>query len=326
MTADPIEARAQQLLRWYPRRWREQYGEEFAELLVAELDEAPDCWRRTADVARGGIVVRLSVLGLAGSPVGGPQAAVGAAAAALVAFLACGLSLWSQLIIGWHWSRLDAHDLRFGVLTMSAVGVFLTGLALLAVVPVVAGVVRRLGQREPGDVRRIVLPLAVVLLGVAFLVTGGHALQHAWPGAGGHSTHLRRLVPTGAAGFGWAETLAITAYWVHPSQLVALPHAQFAWILTSPVVLVATVIAAVTVVRRVPLAASTLRYEARLAQVAAAGMGLFLLAAAWWVIASRSGSSTVFRAGTLDLFLIAAMSAALTVAATASRQITRQER
>jgi hypothetical protein len=33
--------RAARLLRWYPRGWRERYGEEFAELLIAELEERP---------------------------------------------------------------------------------------------------------------------------------------------------------------------------------------------------------------------------------------------------------------------------------------------
>ena len=38
------------LLRWYPRGWRARYGDEFAELLLAELAERPRGWRRTADV------------------------------------------------------------------------------------------------------------------------------------------------------------------------------------------------------------------------------------------------------------------------------------
>jgi hypothetical protein len=39
--------RAARLLRWYPRTWRERYGEEFAELLVADIEERP---RSTAAV------------------------------------------------------------------------------------------------------------------------------------------------------------------------------------------------------------------------------------------------------------------------------------
>jgi hypothetical protein len=44
------------LLRWYPRAWRARYGEEFTELLLADLAERPRSAARTADVIRGGLV------------------------------------------------------------------------------------------------------------------------------------------------------------------------------------------------------------------------------------------------------------------------------
>ena len=46
----PAERHAGRLLRWYPRAWRERYGEEFAELLMEEWSERPRCARRTANV------------------------------------------------------------------------------------------------------------------------------------------------------------------------------------------------------------------------------------------------------------------------------------
>jgi hypothetical protein len=318
---EPIEDRARRLLRWYPKRWRDRYGEEFAELLVAELDEQPRNWRRTADIASSGLAARLSVAGLSGSPIaGGPQAALATIGAATVAFLACGLSLWSQLLVGWRWSSLDGHAVRFGVLTMSVAGGYLAVLAVLAAVPVIATVGRAL---RAGDCRRLVGPAAGLLIGVAMLLVGGHHLQGAWPGAGGHTTHLHRFVPSPVAGFSWAETLAFTSYWIHPAQLLAQPVSQVVWIVASPMVLAATVTAAVRLVRRVTLPRSVLAYEARLARAAAAGMALYLGAGAWWVVASRAGSNSVFRAGSLDLVLIVAMAASLAVAGKATRQLHR---
>jgi hypothetical protein len=38
-------ATAARLLRWYPAAWRDRYGDEFAELLVAEIDERPGVFR-----------------------------------------------------------------------------------------------------------------------------------------------------------------------------------------------------------------------------------------------------------------------------------------
>ena len=53
------------LLRWYPRAWRARYGEEFTELLTADLAERPRSAARTADVIRGGLVARLTEVGAA---------------------------------------------------------------------------------------------------------------------------------------------------------------------------------------------------------------------------------------------------------------------
>jgi signal transduction histidine kinase len=58
-----------------------RYGEEFAELLLAELSEQPRAWRRTVNVAHCGITARLAAAGLAGPPAGaaGARASLGAA-------------------------------------------------------------------------------------------------------------------------------------------------------------------------------------------------------------------------------------------------------
>src|SRR6516164_7924730 len=63
---DEAARRASRLLRWYPKAWRSRYGEEFAELLIADISERPRSRTRTADVVRGGIVARLAAFGLCG--------------------------------------------------------------------------------------------------------------------------------------------------------------------------------------------------------------------------------------------------------------------
>jgi hypothetical protein len=313
-----VAERARRLLRWYPRSWRERYGEEFSELLNADLSERPRCWRRTADIAVSGMGARLSVGGLGGSPIGQPQAALAVVGGAMVGFVACGVSLWSQLLVGWRWAPPDSDAVVIGVLVMSLAVVYLSVLALLATVPVIAAVLRAARRR---DARRLIGPMALIIVSAAILIVGGHHLESGWPGTGGHSWRFQRLVPGGVGGFGWAETLGITAYWAHPSDLLALPHPELAWVAMSPVALTSAVVSAARVVRRVTLSPASLRYEASLAKAAAAGMVPFLGAAAWWVTASRAGSNDLFRAGSLDVLLVAAMAAALVVARTATRQI-----
>src|ERR1700689_3190874 len=48
------ERRAARLLRWYPPTWRARYGDEFAELLLAEVAELRMALCRAGAGARGG--------------------------------------------------------------------------------------------------------------------------------------------------------------------------------------------------------------------------------------------------------------------------------
>jgi hypothetical protein len=43
------------LLRWYPRAWRERYGEEFLALIQDSVDEGQPAWRLRLSVIRGGL-------------------------------------------------------------------------------------------------------------------------------------------------------------------------------------------------------------------------------------------------------------------------------
>ena len=117
----PLERRARRLLRWYPAGWRARYGEEFAELLLAELSEQPRAWRRTADVARCGITARLAGAGLAGPPAGmaGARASLGTLACSLAVFLTFGTAMWAQLAVGWQWAPPDSTATSVAMLVMS---------------------------------------------------------------------------------------------------------------------------------------------------------------------------------------------------------------
>jgi hypothetical protein len=46
------------LLRWYPRAWRERYGEELLALIQDTLDEGRPTWRLRLGVAWGGLSER----------------------------------------------------------------------------------------------------------------------------------------------------------------------------------------------------------------------------------------------------------------------------
>jgi hypothetical protein len=103
--AAAADRRAAALLRWYPAGWRARYGDEFAELLAADLAERPSCWRRTADIVRCGLSARLGEAGLTAralDPAAQVRASLATVSCELAAFLTLGLAMLAQLAIGWQ--------------------------------------------------------------------------------------------------------------------------------------------------------------------------------------------------------------------------------
>jgi hypothetical protein len=115
------------------------------------------------------------------------------------------------------------------------------------------------------------------------------------------------------AAFGWALTLSVTSYWAHPAALLAFPAAELAWMVISPAALAVMAAGLARLVRRLDLPPRLLRYQARLGQLAAAGMAVFLAGAASWVLAGQHGPGTLFRPGAIDVAALAAMALALAV-------------
>ena len=316
MTAppDPGARRAARLLRWYPAGWRARYGEEFTELLLAEFAEQPRSWRRAADVARSGLLARLTGAGLTSHPLEpSRQARAGLATAAcsLAAFLAVGVAMWSQLAIGWEWATARAAaGATLALVAMSAAAAFLTALALLAAIPVIWCAGRALNRHKERSVR---LPVLLVMAGTSVLVFGSRHFANGWPGTGAHPAAPHGFLPAGVAAFGWAGTLSVSSYWAHPAALAAFPAAEIAWMAASPVALIAAVTGAALLVRRLDLSPRVLRYEAWLASSAAAGMAVFLAGACCWVLAGGSGPG-LFHAGVIDVASLAVMMLALSTA------------
>jgi len=313
-TQEESARRAARLLRWYPATWRARYGDEFAELLIAEFAEQPRSWRRAADVARSGLVARLTRAGLTGhqpQPAEQVRAGLATAACALAAFGAPGIAMWAQLTIGWAWTPPGTVGATIAMAAMTAAVLLLAVLALLAVVPLSWSAACSL-RRRPA--RRALRGRALLALaGAVVLAVGSHHFQNAWPGTGAHPWAGHGLVPAGVAALGWAATLWVSAYWAHPAALAAFPAAEIAWMAVSPAALIAAVAGVAGLVRRLDLSVRMLRYEAWLAGGAAAAMAVFLAGACCWVLAPGSGSG-LFHAGTIDVASLAVMVLALTMA------------
>jgi hypothetical protein len=306
--------RAERLVRWYPRVWRERYGEEFTALLIEDLAERPRWSGRTLNIMGSGVVARLAAAGLSGSVLSRAdqvQASLATLICSVGAFLALGVAMWSQLTIGWQWSAPNTVGTTAAIVAMSiAVAIFI-GLAACAVVPVLWLVGRAFAHKKARGFGR---PLVLVVGGLGMVIIGSRHFGNGWPGTGGHPWSHQGLVPGGIAAFSWASTLSITSYWMHPSALLAFPPAELAWMLASPVALVMVAVGSAKVVRRVHLPHRVLRFEILLGRLAVAAMAFFLLAAGAWILKGGTGPRDLFDAGSIDRFAIVAMTASLVLA------------
>ena len=307
------DRRVRRLLRWYPVSWRERYGEEFAELLLAELAEQPRAWRRTANVARCGLAARLVSAGLAGhcghpaGPAAAVRACLGTLTCSLAVFLAVGTAMWAQLAVGWQWAPSASTATSVAMLVMSGSLLFLAVLALLAAVPAGVAAVRACAR---GQARRLRGPAVLIAAGALVLLIGGRHFGNGWPGTGGHWWPHQGLAPGGVAAFGWAATLSVTSYWAHPAALLSFPLAELAWMVASPAAMLALATGAAQLVRRLEASPRVLRYETWAGRAAVAGMIAFLSGALCWV--SQNGpSQALFHAGVIDAAGLAVMTAAL---------------
>lgn len=319
--------RAARLLRWYPRAWRERYGEEFTELLIADIAERPRSAVRALDVARGGIVARLGEAGLAGLPLASAatadpyrqvRASIGTLGAALAGCLAVGAAMWSQLTIAWQWTSAPAAlpPTMQATLVMSAAILAFLAIAALAVLPAIYAVVR--------NFRRALLgPLLVLAVAVAVLAVGGHHFGNGWPGTGGHGENgsLFPVIPAGLQAFAWALSLSVSSFWAHPAALAAIPLPELAWMAVSPVALVSATAAAVTIVRRVKISPRLLGYEIGLSGLACTIVGVFAGGCGYWVSVGRGPG--LVHAGLIDVAGTAVIVLALAVACQAQRTALR---
>jgi hypothetical protein len=302
--------RARRLLRWYPLPWRERYGEEFAELLLADMEERPRSCRRTADVAASGLLARCTLAGLTSHELAPPEqiraglATLGCALAALVAF---GLFLLAQLATGWQWAATAPPAAATGTLMMAAAVVALGLIGLAAAVPVGWQVV--VIARSDA---RLARPSTVAFGCASLLVCGARHFENGWPGTGGLGPE-HHLVPGGLAAFAWACTLSVSAYWAHPGLWGMFPAAEMTWMVLSPAAWIGVIAGCVTLVRRLVLPAGMLRYLAGLAAGATAVAVALLAGAATWVL-GRPSQAGAFRPGLIDTASLLIMAVAVAIA------------
>jgi hypothetical protein len=313
--------RAERQLRWYPREWRARYGDEFTELLVAELEERPRSLRRSVDLARSGLTARLAAAGLGGQPLeteGSGRRSLATLAAALSIFSVVAIALWAQLAIGWQWAPPATPATSLAMVVMS-LGILVVGaLCLLAIVPVAWLAVRSLAARW----RQVLGPMSLVVGCLVVLVVGTHHFANGWPGTRGHPWSDQGMVPGGVAAYAWASTLFVTSYWLHPAALARFSGGEVAWMLVSPVAVGALIVGATRIVRRIDVPPRLIRYERTIGLLAAVTTAIFFTGAALWVVDGSPGPRNLFHIGSIDIVELAALALLVVVTGRAAGRVT----
>ncbi len=313
--------RAKRLLRVYPAAWRARYGDEFVELLVADIEERPASWRRIVDLATNAGLARLRWAGVVGGlpqPVDQVRISLGALWAATAIFFLFGAMMWSQVVIGWRWEPPNGSAVALAMVLMSAVAVLATVLAALAAGPFVWALMRSAKERRG---RGVLGSFGLAGVGVVILVAGSRHFENSWPGTGGHAWAYQRLVPAGVSAFVWAATRGVTSYWLHPSALRSFPTIEVAWMVVSLVAIACVVIGLTKTIRRLEVSPAVWRYEALVARAAGGVMLAFLAGAASWVLAANPpGPTGIYRVGTIDAIGLVVMVVAWAVAQRAAKR------
>lgn len=321
LSRDPT-LRAERLLRWYPAEWRGRYGDEFRELLVSEITEQPRCLHRSVDVAVGGLVARLADAGLAGTPGNSSresQRSLVTFGCAIAVFMIVAVSMWSQLNIARTWSEPAATATHTAIVMMTIALFSCLVIATIGAAPVAWQAAIAVYRRRTVGIWR---PALLFCAGASVLIAGGLYFRNGWAASGSHAWAGHGVGPDVVTAFLWASTLAVSAYWAHPTILLSLPTSEVTWMAVSPLALIASIAGAARTVRRLDLSARTLRFASYTARAVSVGLGLFLFGTLVWLIDGRPGPNNLFQAGTVDLIGLAIMALTLGLAARSARRIT----
>jgi hypothetical protein len=228
------------------------------------------------------------------------------AAAASVIFVSAVLSIWTQLADGWLAARPQSGLVSVGLITLS---IWLGGLLLAATVFGIRVAISVVRAVRAGRAAEVLPPMSLLVTSAAVLVAGVRLMTPMWPGA--HVVQHEGALAH-AARVGWASTATISTFWLHPHRLLTLPAGELVWMLLCPAAVVAFVWAAVRVTR--VCSAHVPRAGGRVSIIGGVAAMPSLVTAAAWVVGSQHASNDTYRAGTLDLVLIAAMLASALLA------------
>jgi hypothetical protein len=305
--------RAHRLLWWYPKSWRDRYGEEFADHLEQEFADRSLDFGRSLNIAGKGMVARFGDFGFSNATVsseGQSRAAVGTSLALTIFLIALMLNFWALAMD--RWSSRKYHPIPVSATTgMLTVVTFLLVISLVALVLTVVVCVVRQFMRRQG--RTIAVPSTLAAASGIFLLYAMRWIPiefyrqmylHPRPGIGW--THPGSVIAAAGETI-WGNTMN----WIFP-WISSFDNPGHIYVINDivPIAFLLFGVAIASLWRRVELP----RFSARLSSVAVTLLGgligAFVVAyVAWLAFGGPSGSQSFVpegsRTGTTYIVVLA---------------------
>ena len=323
--------RAERLLRWYPKEWRERYGEEFVDHLEQEFADRSVDIRRTLNIMCKGFVARIGDVGLSNATVsaeGRTRAAVGTSFVLMALAAVLALNFWSRAM--GLWSSRKYHPIPVsattGILTV------VTGLMLIVLVAIVLMVVVSAARQISHGRARLLMGPSILaaasgtflLYSVRWVPTELYRYAHGYHGRPGIGWSQPGPAIAALGQTAWDMTQQWVVLWSEPSgnptSIVVVNDLV-------PIALLLFGIAIASMVRRVELPHFVERFASFTVTLLGTLAGLFLVTYVVWLeVGGPSGNESFWPEGTRagDVYLVLLGLIAVIVART--RWLARNER
>ena len=297
--------RAERLLNFYPKTWRERYGVEFVDLMEQSIADVPHKTNRTLNIILKSARVRLGEQGVMGPTVdsaGASRAALGTSTVLATVFTVFALFYWSCTMVSWnsnpHVATSFSVSMWTGAITVSTMMLVLTLLGI-GVIFIFHALKFSFSRRE----RKFVWPLVIVLVSGALITNGVREFTRYTIARGGIQWSLSGVALKQIAGVTqWATQSIIWG----PSWTGGSTFSQGLLHISTTAAVVVLAFAVAKLIRLSDFSLATSRAGIRATKFLALCMFLFLLSGAGWELAGGYHNSWMapFTQMEKSLFLV----------------------
>src|SRR5664280_1098148 len=304
--------RAERLVKFYPKIWRQRYGAEFVDFMEQAITDAPHDAKRTTNIISRSVKVRLGELGIAGPTLdtsNTSRTALSTSTVLATVFTVFALFYWSSAMVSWNSNPRIATSISVsiwtGAITVStmilALTLFLIGLSLIF-----HAVKRTFSKHE----KKFVWPLVIVFVSATAILNSIHQFTRFTIARGGIQwTQLGIALKQVAGATQWVTQSTIWG----PSWTGENSFSQGVLHIGTPIAVAASAFGVAKLIRLSEFSMTANRAGRWATKLLTLGMILFLVSFAGWEVAGGFSGSWMapFTQMEKSLFLVIAFVALL---------------